>query len=77
MTDAAGWNVPIRSSGRGAPGKTTQNKTVKTTKILLLFLSFFPSFYSSPTAMIFDNKPTYLPEHREKPHPKAPGWPGR
>ena len=21
--------------------------------------------------------PTYLPEHREKPHPKAPGWPGR
>ena len=20
---------------------------------------------------------TYLPEHREKPHPKAPGWPGR
>ena len=21
--------------------------------------------------------PTYLPEHHEKPHPKAPGWPGR
>ena len=21
--------------------------------------------------------PTYLPEHCEKPHPKAPGWPGR
>ena len=36
--------MPIRSSGRGAPGKTTQNKTVKTTETPLLFLSFFSFF---------------------------------